>query len=119
MAEVLDGLHPDTPVKLVAGQDCICKNCPNQGTKCPNAAVYDQRVLSLCGLQTGQILSWKQLQEAVACHVVQKGRLAAVCGGCEWAALCRTKAYRITGGPFDERTSNRSDRSAHLLRKPV
>lgn len=97
MAAVLDGLHPDTPVRLEAGQDCICRNCPNRGTKCPNAAVYDSRVLVLCGLRTGQVLPWGQLQEAVRRRIVRTGRLASVCGDCEWADLCRAKSYRMTG----------------------
>lgn len=88
MAAVLNGLEADTPVKIAQGHDSICINCPNQNTGCPNAAVYDRRVLRLCGLRAGQELSWSDFQEKIRRHVLEAGKLAEVCGNCKWFYIC-------------------------------
>lgn len=88
MAGVLASLTPDTVVRLVAGHDVLCAACPNRGEDCPNAAVYDSRVLELCGLEAGQRLPWGRLRQAVEENILSPGRLASVCGDCQWAALC-------------------------------
>lgn len=93
MAAVLKGLEVDSVVKLAEGHDCICINCPNRVTACPNAAVYDRRILQLCGLRTGQELTWSAFQRKIRECVLDSGRLAEVCGNCKWASICENKEY--------------------------
>lgn len=90
MAAVLNGLEEDTPVKIAQGHDSICISCPNRNTGCPNAAVYDRRVLKLCGLYPGQELSWSDFREKIRRCVLEAGRLTEVCGNCEWFSLCES-----------------------------
>lgn len=91
MAAVLKGLEADTPVKIAQGHDSICTNCPNQDTGCPNAAIYDQRVLKLCGLRAGQELTWSGFQNKIRTCVLEAGRLAEVCENCKWFYICGKK----------------------------
>lgn len=91
MAAVLKGLEADTPIRIAKGQDCICANCPNLDTGCPNAALYDQRVLELCGLQAGQELNWSDFRKRICGSVLAAGKLAEVCGNCEWFYICGKK----------------------------
>lgn len=91
MAVVLGGLKPETKVQLARGLDCICANCPNQNTGCPNAAVYDARVLELCGLQSGETLTWAAFRRRVSECILAPGRLREVCGNCKWFSICGKK----------------------------
>lgn len=91
MAEVLESLEADTLIQIAKGHDCICINCPNQNTGCPNAAIYDRRVLELCGLQTGQELSWSDFRKRICVYVLEAGKLAEVCGNCKWFYICGKK----------------------------
>lgn len=93
MAAVLKGLRADTVIRLVEGHDCICKNCPNRVTACPNAALYDGRVLRLCGLKSGEKLTWKEFQKRIQECVTGAGKLADVCGNCKWVSICEKKTY--------------------------
>jgi len=88
MTGVLASLTSDTPVRLTVGHDILCAACPNRGDGCPNAAAYDRRVLELCGLGVGQLLPWRRLRQAAEEDILAPGRLAQVCGDCQWAALC-------------------------------
>lgn len=92
MEAVLNSLEAETVVEIAEGHDSICVNCPNQDTDCPNAAIYDRRVLELCGLRTGQELTWSEFQNRVREHVLEAGRLAEVCGNCKWFSICGKKA---------------------------
>lgn len=88
MAAVLSSLTPDVPVRLADGHDVLCASCPNRTGDCPNAALYDRRVLDLCGMTAGQDLSWGRLRRAVTENILVSGRLSEVCGDCRWAELC-------------------------------
>ncbi len=88
MDKVLASLTPGTPLRLTMGHDVLCAACPRRREGCPNAAVYDQRVLALCGLEAGVRLPWGRLRRAVEECILAPGRLAQVCGDCRWAALC-------------------------------
>ena len=91
MAAVLASLTPESPVRLTAGHDVLCGSCPNRTEACENAGAYDRRVLALCGLETGQAMTWGELRQAVRSRILLPGRLSQVCGGCRWAELCRGK----------------------------
>ena len=59
MAEVLQAVQPETPVRLAAGVDEICSACPhNCGGVCESPTVdsHDRAVLQACGLQKDQQL---------------------------------------------------------------
>ena len=91
MASVLAELTPGTPIRLAAGHDVLCARCPNRSTLCPDAGDYDRRVLELCGLKTGQALTWGAFREAVITRILVPGKLTNVCGDCQWAEICREK----------------------------
>ena len=92
MSSVLTSLTPDSPIRLAEGHDVLCARCPERTTPCRRAAVYDRRVLSLCGLRAGQLLSWEQFRQAIQSQILSPGRLASVCGDCRWAEICLKKA---------------------------
>lgn len=94
MAALLEGLDGDSAVRLAEGHDSICISCPNQAEVCPNAAIYDRRVLQLCKLTAGERLTWSDFQKRLRKRVLEPGRLAEVCGSCEWFYICGNKEYR-------------------------
>ncbi len=88
VSDVLEALTADAPVRLTSGPDDLCACCPHREEGCPNAGEYDRRVLALCGLETGEVLPWGRLQRTAAARILVPGRLAEVCGGCQWMDLC-------------------------------
>jgi DNA helicase-2/ATP-dependent DNA helicase PcrA len=80
-------------VKLVVCTDEICVACPNDedGT-CKSAAKvasYDRAVLLHCGLKEGQELHYREFAQLVQDRIFAKGLRTAICGNCQWDALCR------------------------------
>lgn len=93
MAAVLDSLKADSVVQLAEGPDCICQNCPNKSSGCPGAALYDSRVRKLCGLESGERLTWEEFQKRIRECVIESEKLAQVCGKCQWSGICAKKDY--------------------------
>ncbi len=92
--------EPDQMVQITMGCDSLCQECPhNQDGVCDDAAKvaqFDQRVLFLSRetLHAEQAKSLSELCQSVYVAILQQGLLAAVCGECEWAALCQDKWQR-------------------------
>lgn len=93
MAAVIDGLTPDTPVRLTRGADTICSACPgNNDGVCAAAEKsdrYDAAVLKLCGSAEGDVLPYGRLAALIAEKVINCGLRETVCGDCEWSDICR------------------------------
>lgn len=98
MAAVLNSLKADTVIELAEGLDCICSNCPNQDSGCPDAAKYDGRVLKACGLTFGQKLTWTELTHKIRKCVTQPGKLEEICSDCRWIQICSEKKYEMPDG---------------------
>lgn len=102
MAAVLAALTPDAPVRLTTGVDAVCAACPNNlcGV-CDTAekvAAYDRAVLALCGLGEGCVLPFGRFTALVQRTILGPGLRPAVCGGCQWNALCAVQPSRWAAG---------------------
>lgn len=94
--------NPDTYVKIVDGQDDLCKNCPNargeNGIKCNMGflAQLDDKVKDLLFLKTGLVLTWNQLMERVYA-IMNKDNHKDLCGNCEWrrAGMCENTFNKV------------------------
>ena len=92
--------EPNQKLRISMGCDILCQECPhNQDGICDDeekVARFDHQTVILCGdtFQTDQPQSLSNLCPSVYEDILQKGRLAEVCGECEWAALCQGKWQR-------------------------
>lgn len=98
MAAVLASMAPDTPVRLMSGADVVCGACPNhRGSVCRTAekvARYDRAVLALCGLREGEVLPFGRFAGLVEEKILAAGRRGALCGDCQWDAVCSAQRSR-------------------------
>lgn len=98
MAQLLDSLDPDTPVRLTVAADAVCGPCPNNcaGTcnKPALVAGYDRAVLSACGLEEDAVLPFGQFTSLVQEHILTPGRREQICGGCQWNEICAAQPSR-------------------------
>ena len=101
MGEVLDSLLQGGTVRLQCAVDSVCSACPeNEGERCRKPALvagYDQAVLTLCGLEEGNVLPFQELTALVQRRIIAPGLRESVCGGCQWNDLCRTVPSRWAG----------------------
>lgn len=89
MGDVLAELDKnDSTVKLVPREDVICERCPNAGKCGEKAFRYDLKVLELCGIDKGCVISWKVFRDLVRERIILRGRLPEVCSDCIWADIC-------------------------------
>ncbi len=94
MTAVVGRLRADDPVlTLRRAADAVCRCCPNnRDGVCADAekvARYDAAVLRLTGLADGAELKWSELRRLVRAHILDPGRLADVCGDCQWHDICK------------------------------
>ena len=87
---------PQTEILLQCGCDDLCAVCPhNRSGVCTEQEKtnrLDAAVLHECGLHDGQSAKWQMLSAAAREQILQTDRFAAVCGDCQWYALCRETA---------------------------
>lgn len=93
MTRVKRALEAQGQVCLTAGADRICAACPNHSGEACTAEEkvnrYDREVLSRCGLEPGDILSYRDFAERVRRYILEPGRREDVCPDCQWSHLCR------------------------------
>ena len=95
MTAVCDALRqlPESPVLLIDRCDTLCTACPHRvGDLCDSAekvSALDAAVCRVCGLQTDTVYSWAQLREISRTAVLQTEQFHAICGCCQWYALCK------------------------------
>lgn len=95
MTALIQALNDNTEIQLVNGTDQICKVCPNHnnlGGCSGKATRYDQMVSKLCNLEANCSITWHELQSKVKSEITKTGRLAEICGDCEWSNLCLSKS---------------------------
>lgn len=95
MTAIIQALNDNNKIQLVNGPDQICKACPNnnhQGGCVGKATRYDKSIIKLCNLETKHTVSWMELHSKVKQEIIETGRLAEVCGDCEWSNLCLSKS---------------------------
>lgn len=92
MAKIKRVLDENPPVRLVYETDAICCACPNnQNQSCISLEKvnrYDTAVLKLCSLETGNVLSFRNLQQLIRKNILEVGRRPQICGACQWSELC-------------------------------
>lgn len=94
MAGLIGALQAGEEFQLCAGQDDVCRACPNRqaddgcalGTE--NVLHRDEAARKVLGLPVGEKLNWEQVRRRLA--AVTEEEFEAVCGKCRWAAegLC-------------------------------
>lgn len=97
MAEVLQAVQPETPVRLAAGVDEICSACPhNCGGVCESPTVdsHDRAVLQACGLKKDQQLPFGEFTSLVQEKIIAKGLREEICGDCQWSRICAATPSR-------------------------
>lgn len=97
MQTVLDGMQPDSLVKLVTRRDIICTACPNLHDGLCNTPElvldFDTQVLKRCGLTEGAILPWSDFTELVAGNIIAAGCRESICGACQWTSICKSREH--------------------------
>lgn len=93
MTERIKYLESNDPqITLMCKTDIFCEKCPeNAGGSCKSGgkpAKYDEKVLEICGLSSGDKMNWSSFKDAVRKKLLDKGRLREVCGDCQWKDLC-------------------------------
>jgi hypothetical protein len=93
---------PDTEIMLVEGPDDLCKKFPdNQTYHCEDVNIdqRDRAILVKLGLQVGQGIRWRELQQQISENVVTSD-IAHLCHTCSWRAygVCEEGLVRIQSG---------------------
>ena len=95
MTEKKAALEHNPPVRLTTQADEICCACPNNRfgrcLSAEKAARYDREVLARCGLTSGEVLPYRELEKRVLENILLPGCREEICGDCQWTALCRRK----------------------------
>jgi len=98
MARLLEELTPETAVCLMAGTDAVCGPCPNNRnglcSKAELVASWDWKVLELCGLSEGAILTFGGFTRLVEGTILERGLRRGICGSCEWDGICASHPSR-------------------------
>ena len=93
MEAVQQELAKDPQVRLLNEADRVCAGCPNlQNGICDTpekVKTYEDRVLSLCGLAPGTVLSWSSFSRLVRARILEPGRREEICGDCQWSSICK------------------------------
>lgn len=95
MAQVKEELlqnNGETMIELVTQTDDICVACPhNRNGDCETYGkvnAYDVGVLAHCGLESGQRITFHELETLVKTKILQTGNGRKICGDCEWSSIC-------------------------------
>lgn len=95
MAQVKEELlqnNGEALLELVTRTDDICSACPhNLNGNCETYGkvnAYDAGVLAYCGLESGQKLSFHELEALVETRILHAGHGREICGDCEWSSIC-------------------------------
>lgn len=82
----------DVEIKIVVETDSICIACPhNESQSCTSGQKvlsYDEKVLELCNIRDGEIMTWKEFKNKIEKSILSKNKLKDVCTNCEWLKIC-------------------------------
>ena len=98
MSAFIGALRAQNPLLSLRGApDPLCGSCPHNALGvCDSAdkvARYDDAALRLLGLDDGAKLRWSELTARVRERILDPGKLAAVCGDCQWHGICGAAQY--------------------------
>jgi uncharacterized protein len=93
---------PETWVQLIEGPDQLCEKYPNSGEyHCQDRHIdkRDRVILEKLGLNIGQILKWKDIEDAIRKNVVPSD-IEVVCETCSWRSfgVCEEGVQNILQG---------------------
>lgn len=94
MKGIIKLLKDNPTIQLITRADIICEKCPNlipKRMKCNTAAFVqecDKKVLTFCGLDENQILTWDEFFKIVCERILFPEKRALICGQCQWNNLC-------------------------------
>ncbi|MED9965538.1 MAG: DUF1284 domain-containing protein [Blautia sp.] len=98
MAEMLGIFEKGAEIILQVQTDEICSACPNNREKlCADfgkVEKYDRAVLSLCGFEEGQEMTFDAFVKAVENRVLSAGKRVQICGDCQWNTICENQESR-------------------------
>jgi uncharacterized protein len=94
--------EPETWVQLIEGPDQLCEKYPNSGEyHCQDRHIdnRDRVILEKLGLKIGQILKWKDIEDAIRKNVVPSD-IEVVCKTCSWRSfgVCEEGIQNILQG---------------------
>jgi uncharacterized protein len=94
--------NPETWVQLIEGPDQLCEKYPNSGEyHCQDRHIdkRDRVILEKLGLNIGQILKWKDIEDAIRKNVVPSD-IEVVCETCSWRSfgVCEEGVQNILQG---------------------
>ena len=94
--------NPGTWVQLIEGPDQLCEKYPNSGEyHCQDRHIdkRDRVILEKLGLNIGQILKWKDIEDAIRKNVVPSD-IEVVCETCSWRSfgVCEEGIQNILQG---------------------
>lgn len=102
MGEMKKLLEKNPVVELVTKTDDICSFCPNNEegscTSIIKVEGYDNAVLSLCGLEAGVKLRYREFERLVWQKILSEGKRKEICTGCQWESICGKKEARTACG---------------------
>ena len=88
-------VDPSQMVRLKAGTDIVCENCPNNEagmcTSQDKVTRYDREVLKACGLSEDDEISFERFRMLVKNKIIQAGIRREICGNCTWDYICKSK----------------------------
>lgn len=92
MSEMIQKFQ-DASVCVSIQSDAICQKCPNNlDGKCKTddkVISYDEKVLDLCGLTDGEIITYKDFCNTVYENIISAGKRENICGDCQWNEMCK------------------------------
>jgi uncharacterized protein len=93
---------PETWVQLIEGPDQLCEKYPNSGEyHCQDRHIdkRDRVILEKLDLNIGQILKWKDIEDAIRKNVVPSD-IEVVCETCSWRSfgVCEEGVQNILQG---------------------
>lgn len=95
MQQIVEQLKDNPIIQVVAESDLLCSRCPNlKNNICNTPDVvyrYDSQVLSLCGLTTNDVLTWKEFSSLVNDNILSCDKRKNICGTCQWNDICSSK----------------------------
>ena len=87
--------YPEIRIKIISGQDTLCKKCPNSAEKNVSCnekwiKLLDEKVKSLVGLVDNKIYTYKELSSKVK-DILNPTKHKSLCGDCQWRiyGLCK------------------------------
>lgn len=92
MTKIKSSIKDNPLVKIVNHTEDICAFCPhNQAGKCDSfqkVLDYDNKVLQLCGLKSGDIIPFSEFENLVKEKILAPGNREKICGNCQWTDIC-------------------------------